>query len=209
MGIKKTNYNLLIFIFSIIVLNSYILFNICKTNNVKDSTFRFHVVANSNSISDQITKLKVSAKLEEFINTLNLENKSSDEIYKSLYDNSKKIIEISDNTLKNEDVNYKSKLNIGKIYYTESKDSPLIHMSDGCYNSIQIVLGNGEGKNFWGLIDNNLENIEKLENLSTILPEINLFHKNLATNQNANSNKIEYKSLLVEFINAVKSTTTT
>lgn len=204
MGIKKINYNLLIFIISIILLNSYIIFNINKSNDIKENTFRFHVIANSNSLQDQIIKLKISSKIEDFINKLDLKNKSKSQIYNTILDNSSNIINIANNTLKDENVEYDLRLNIGKIYYSDSKDNELIRMSSGTYNSFEILLGKAEGKNFWGLINSDAESIQRLKDLDTLLPGI----AKLCDNINFKSNKnIEYKSLLKNFFKNVKTTT--
>lgn len=204
MGIKKINYSFLIFIFSIILLNSYIIFNINKSNNIKENTFRFHIIANSNSLQDQIIKLKISSKIEDFINNLDLKNKSKSQIYQTILDNSSYILNIANNTLKDENVDYKSVLNIGKIYYLDSKDNQLIHMDSGTYNSFEILLGKAQGKNFWGLIDPSLENIERLKNLDTILPGINTLCDSINLQPNKN---IEHKSILKDLFSYMKTTT--
>jgi len=68
---KEINYSLILFLLSIVILNTYILVSITMKNNKKDNIFRLHVVANSNSIDDQITKLKVETEVEKFLNEIN------------------------------------------------------------------------------------------------------------------------------------------
>ena len=101
-------------------------------------------------------------------------------------------------------VDYKSVLNIGKIHYLDSKDNQLIHMDSGTYNSFEVLLGKAQGKNFWGLIDPSLENIERLKNLDTILPGINTLCDSINLQPNKN---IEHKSMLKDLFSYIKTTT--
>lgn len=160
----------MIFVLAFVILNLYIIFSITKYENIKGDIVRFHVVSNSNSISDQLIKLKVSAKLEEYISNLNLESKSSKEILDDLKNRSNEIIEISDSILEKENLDYKTTIKIGKVFFDEQKDSPISHMDSGTYNSINILLGKADGNNFWSIICPSKENLEKIESLNTILP---------------------------------------
>lgn len=164
---KKINYSLLLFLLSMIILNTYIIISINLKESKKDNIFRLHVVANSNSIEDQITKLKVESEVEKYLKTINYnENTNINEILK---DNSNRILEISNNVLSNDNKNYSSKLDIGKIYY-DKKESVLYSMNEGTYNSARLVLGNGNGKNIWTIIFPNKDTIKDIEELDTIMP---------------------------------------
>lgn len=70
----------------------------------------------------------------------------------------------------------------------------------------KFYFGDGCGNNFWGLIDDSYENLENLKNLDTILPEINFLFSNEIKNKNDNV-KSNYKSLIFELINNIKTTT--
>ena len=158
MKLKKFKSTFILFILCFIIFNIYLSFSIVKANSEKDEIVRLHVVANSNTIDDQLIKLKLSSKIEDFINSLQLENKNSKEIINILDNNTSNISKIVDNTLKEENINYNHTITIGKVYYNDSKESPTISMDKGLYNSIKITLGKGEGKNFWSFIAPNKEN---------------------------------------------------
>lgn len=139
-------------IFSFILLNILLLFHCFNVKQNQDNFFRLHIVANSNSIDDQITKLKVSKKVTSYINKLcglNCYNNITAEI--TIKNNINKILEIANNELKGNNVEYTAYANIGKISYDE-KHSDTLNMEKGIYNSVQIVLGEGNGENFWSLI---------------------------------------------------------
>lgn len=166
---KKINYSLILFLLSIVILNTYILISITTKNIKKDNIFRLHVVANSNSIEDQITKLKVETKVEKYLNEIKYND--SDNIYDILNSNSSNILKISNDILNKDNKNYTSKLDIGKIHYDEKKNI-LYNMEEGTYNSARLILGDGNGKNIWTIIFPNKDTIKSIEELDTILPGI-------------------------------------
>ena len=189
------------YIISLIALFAFTILNICisikiyERNNNSD-ILRLHVVANSNNISDQIVKLKVNENIQNYISSLNLKNLSNAEILDILKDNSNKILEITNETLKNNNINYTSTLQIGKIMYDE-KDSSLVHMDEGVFESAKIILGKGNGKNIWSFICPNTENISKLKNYETIIPGISKIYNNTEYN-------VAYKSKILEIIQNIK-----
>lgn len=149
---------LILFIFCLILLNIFLIVNnITSKNNAKDY-FRLHVVANSNTVDDQIIKLNVVKKVNNYLNELykntdyskiNIHKKEDSK--KLLKDNIDNILEVANLELNNQNANYTCYANIGKISYEEKK-SDIINMKEGTYDSIQLILGNGNGKNFWSLI---------------------------------------------------------
>ena len=149
----RKNYCAYIFIFSVILLNLFILFTLTKTRNNQEDFFRLHIVANSNSIDDQIVKLKVSKKVTNYINTLLNNDSYTNKNYakEKITENIDEILEIANNEMKKNNTNYSAYANIGKISYDE-KYSEQIDMEKGIYDSVQIVLGEGKGENFWSLI---------------------------------------------------------
>lgn len=190
------------YIISLIALFAFTILNICisikiyeRTNN--SDILRLHVVANSNNISDQIIKLKVNENIQNYISTLNLENLSNEEILDVLKNNSNKILEITNETLINNNMNYTSSLQIGKIMYDE-KDSSLVHMDEGVFESAKIILGDGNGKNIWSFICPNEENISKLKNYESIMPGISKIYDNTIKEE------VTYKSKILEVIENLK-----
>lgn len=196
MNNKKINKVAFIAIFSFIILNIYIGIKLYEKKEITDNIIRLHVVANSNDTKDQIEKLKVHSKIQEYINNLNTKEEN---ILDYLKNNSNDILNIVNSTLSNDNINYDSYIKIGKINY-EEKQSVTEDMPSGSYNSMQIILGKGEGKNIWSFIFPNEENIKKLENYNTILPNLsNIYEDNNYTKE---SIEIEFKA--VEIFNTIK-----
>lgn len=194
---KNINYSLILFLLSIVILNTYILISITTKNIKKDNIFRLHVVANSNSIEDQITKLKVETEVEKYLNEIQYND--SDNIYDILNSNSSNILKISNDILNKDNKNYTSKLDIGKIHYDE-KDNILYNMEEGTYNSARIILGDGNGKNIWTIIFPNKDTIKSIEELDTILPGIS----NIYEDDIPKKDKKEYDFKLKEILKDIQ-----
>ena len=114
----KKNMTLFIFIFCFIILNIFLSVNFINKRNLNDSIIRLHVVANSNKTQDQIVKLKIYEKINEYINSIRTnKDMSNEELLNLIKSNANKIIEISNSTLKQNNFSYDTKLEIGKIYY--------------------------------------------------------------------------------------------
>ena len=191
--ISKKYITALIAIISFIILNIYITYNIYNESKIKAEILRLHVVANSNSVSDQITKLKVNENIQNYLASLNLENLSSNEIISILKHNSDKILDIANQTIKNDNKNYTCTMQIGNIMYDKKEDA-LNTMEEGIYTSSKIILGKGEGKNIWSFICPYEENIHKLQNYESIMPGISKIY----SNNNTNYDNISYKSKILE-----------
>lgn len=180
-----------------IILNLTLIINLYNNNVNKENLLRLHVVANSNSIEDQITKLKVYEKVNNYINNINKNIYDNSNVMSNIENNVQDILNISNKTIKDNNLNYQASLNLGKINYDEKK-SILINMEEGTYNSVQIILGEGNGQNIWSLIAPNKENLENLENLNTILPGINSLNDGTL---NSKDIKITYEFKILEIFN--------
>lgn len=175
--IKGLNIPLIICTFSIILLSLYTSVKLYNKNKIAEDSFRLHVVANSNSIADQIIKLKVANKIENYINTLiNKQDITKQEVYNTIHNNMNEILSISNNELKENNIDYTSNAKLGKIYY-EEKENIYNTMEEGSYDSIQILLGKAEGKNYWNLVFPNKNNIKNLEGLENVLPGISSIYE--------------------------------
>ena len=185
---KQKHITLFIAIFSFILLNTIIGFKMFKTQYISKDILRLHVVANSNSIDDQITKLKVESKLNNYISSISYKNK--EELIEKLKSNKDNILKLSDSTLKENNKTYTSKLKIGKISY-DKKQNMTLDMYAGTYDSVCLVLGDGAGKNIWSIIFPNEQTIDKIKELDTILPGISSIYE-----QKTKKSTQEVKSLL-------------
>lgn len=140
-----------LFIIMFIILNVIILFNTYQSKNTIDNYFRIHIVANSDSIEDQILKYNMAKKVDEYLLTLNNSKLTKDEAKEQIESNVQNILNICEQTIIENGYTYNVSANIGKIYYDETyKDNT--YMKAGIYDSLQIIIGNGKGQNWWSLV---------------------------------------------------------
>ncbi|MBQ9834410.1 MAG: stage II sporulation protein R [Bacilli bacterium] len=109
---------------------------------IPDEALRFRVIANSNSLEDQLLKSKVKNNVEtEIFKLLNEVNSYSDA--RTILENNTDLIneKVSQYTM-----NYQ--INIGKNYFPE-KEYKGVKYEAGEYDSLVITLGSGIGNNWW------------------------------------------------------------
>lgn len=175
-NMKQKHITLFIAIFLFIILNTIVAFNIYKTEYISKDIFRLHIIANSNSIEDQIIKFKIDSKIQKYIKTLNCKNKK--ELKENIEKNKNTILQIANNTILENNKKYYSTIKLGKISY-KKKDNMQIQMYGGTYDSASIILGDGNGKNIWSIIFPNKKTLNKIKELDTIIPGLsNIYTEN-------------------------------
>lgn len=191
---KQKHITFLIAIFSFILLNTLVAFNIYKTKFISKDIFRLHVVANSNSIEDQIIKLKAESKIKEYISNFNINNKN--ELKNEIEKNKDEILQIANNTICENDKKYTPSIKIGKISY-DKKDNMQTQMYSGTYDSASVILGSGNGKNIWSIIFPNDSTIEKIKELDTIIPGISNIYNH---DEEIETDDKQINSLILDFL---------
>lgn len=192
---KQKHITFFIVIFSFILLNTLVAFNIYKTKFISKDIFRLHVVANSNSIEDQIIKLKAESKIKEYISNFNINNKN--ELKNEIEKNKDEILQIANSTIYENDKNYTSSIKIGKISY-DKKDNMQTQMYSGTYDSASVILGSGDGKNIWSIIFPNDKTIEKIKELDTIIPGISNIYNH---DEKIETDDKQINSFILDFLN--------
>lgn len=205
----NSNKNILLpsfIIFLFILLNTLIVIKTYTKEKNNNNILRLHVLANSNLVEDQIVKLKVHEKISEYIKNLELENNtySKEEIITKVKENVSDILTLSNTTISKNNLTYRTSVNIGKMYYDE-RQSILLDMDKGNYDSIKVILGKGEGKNIWTLISPSKDTLKNLSNLNIIIPGIDKLYIEAENIQNNNSDDDEkYTFKLFEIYENIK-----
>jgi stage II sporulation protein R len=142
---------------------------------IPTDAIRLRVVANSNSVNDQLIKNKISKSIQEEIYNMTYNSKSNTEVKEILNKNYDHLASSINNILESNNVNYDYKLNIGRNYFPK-KIYKSIEYPSGYYDSITIELGNHQGLNWWCviypplcLIDEDTENVEYTTLVSELL----------------------------------------
>lgn len=112
------------------------------TDEISESLLRMHILANSDNTCDQEIKIKVRDYVIEYINDKNMKSKS--DVIKSISDMKSDI----DNLLKENGFRYKSEILISNSEF-DTRYYSNISIPAGNYQALKIVLGEGNGKNWW------------------------------------------------------------
>lgn len=109
--------------------------------------FRLHVIANSDSVADQTVKLKVrDAVIAELSEMQYVHSREEAAIAAEARMND--IIAVANAVLKENGMEYTAKGEVGVFAFPEKEYSGKVYPA-GDYLALRIVLGEGEGQNWW------------------------------------------------------------
>ncbi|MDU1321405.1 MAG: stage II sporulation protein R [Clostridium botulinum] len=206
---------ILVFMLSIIVI-FFIGFNCLnliygstssEQKNISNKIIRFHVLANSDSIEDQSLKLKVKDEIIKYMMPKLDESNSIDESRKILKENDKEIKKIAENIINKNGYKYSVNTYLGQEQFP-IKTYGNITLPQGQYEAYKIVIGNGQGQNWWCVMfpplcfvdvtKGEVSTKETEQKMKKVLKEEEL----KSINNSKNSYEIKFK--VVEEINKLK-----
>ena len=168
------------------------------SNNISNSVFRLHVIANSNSEEDQNLKYIVRDAVIQYVNSAyNVETKA--DLINSL--DLTAIKDVAQNTVLENGFSYPVTVELGNFNFP-TKSYGDISLPAGFYDALRIKIGNSEGKNWWCVMFPPLCFVDVS---SGIVPDSSkeLLEENLETEEYTlianNSNTIKFKFKIVEF----------
>ena len=130
-----------------LLLSAYSYVN-AVSNNLADSVFRLHVIANSDSKEDQELKYKVRDSLIEYMNTLTNDMNSKEEVIEIAKAHLEDFKEIAQNVVKENGYNYDVNVEIGNFSFP-TKTYGDISFPAGFYDALKVEIGKAEGQNWW------------------------------------------------------------
>ena len=136
---------LLLFIYCMICAFSYVN---AVSNNIQNSVFRLHVIANSDSTEDQNLKYIVRDKVLEYINTISDSSSSKEDVIALANKNINEIQKIAQDTIQENGYNYSVNLSVGNFAFP-TKSYGDITFPAGFYDALKIEIGRAEGQNWW------------------------------------------------------------
>ena len=129
-------------------------FCLCQTasdagerQNISEKVIRLHVVAASDEEEDQKLKMRVKDAVEEKLSQLLVSAESADEAEKIIYENEDKILFAAFSASRGESVELR--FGTERFSYRETEGYAL---PSGEYKCLRIILGDGKGHNWWGVI---------------------------------------------------------
>ena len=141
---------LLIVSVSFLLLSAYSYVN-AVSNNLADSVFRLHVIANSDSEEDQNLKYKVRDSLIEYMNTLTNDMNTKDEVIQIAKEHIQDFKNIAQNVVKENGYDYEVNIEIGNFSFP-TKTYGDISFPAGFYDALKVEIGKAEGQNWWCLM---------------------------------------------------------
>lgn len=149
MKYKKTILSLALLIISIAyIIHPYIIGREASVDGFKDEIIRFHIKANSDKQEDQALKLKIrDAILRETRNQFE-NSKSLDETRILVEDNLNSIKSMAEEVIEREGKDFPVEVSLGIKSFPTRKYGNIIFPAGG-YETLEVVLGEGKGKNWW------------------------------------------------------------
>ncbi|SDW79299.1 stage II sporulation protein R [Tepidimicrobium xylanilyticum] len=114
----------------------------------KDNIIRFHIVANSDKEEDQLLKLKVRDELLKETQVKFENSKSLDETRSIINENLNYIKSLAEEVIKREGKNFPVEVHFGNINFPTRKYGDIV-LPAGEYETLQVTIGEGKGKNWW------------------------------------------------------------
>ena len=117
-------------------------------DEVKDSLIRFHVIANSDNEEDQNLKLKVKNKVIDYLYPYLNDSQSLDESRQIIKDRMQEVKKLAEEVIKDNNYKYSIKVELSRENFPD-KSYGNITLPQGNYEAFRIIIGDGQGKNWW------------------------------------------------------------
>lgn len=134
---------------------------------IADKILRFHVVANSDKEEDQQLKLKVKEEVVASIEPLIGEAQSVEEVRELLNVHMDDIEKTARDVIAKEGYHYTVDAEITECYFPV-KTYGEFTFPDGEYEALRVVIGEGDGKNWWCVM---YPRLCFVDSLYTVVPE--------------------------------------
>lgn len=119
-----------------------------EDTEIYDKTVRLHVIANSDSEEDQALKLKVRDSVLAFVGPLLANVNDRDEAEALLRQNLEGLQQAAQDRIQQEGYDYDVTLAFDQEYYPR-KTYEALTLPAGHYLSMQVKIGENEGRNWW------------------------------------------------------------
>ena len=119
-----------------------------QCRDISDNVLRLHIIANSDSMEDQNLKLKVRDTILSDTKDLFSKAKNRSDAENIVNENADKILKIARETVEEEGYKYPVSLEVvDESFPTKSYED--ITLPAGEYRAVRVIIGNGEGHNWW------------------------------------------------------------
>ena len=178
--------------------------------DLSEHILRFHVLANSDSEEDQALKLKVKTAVLDYMQAILPKNAGLEETKTFIKNNETRIHAVADSVITREGYDYPVSLHL-EPWYFPTKTYGDLTFPCGTYEAFRIVIGKGEGKNWWCVLYPSLCFVDATystvpedskEELKSILDE-DTYNSLSRQNKNASEKKVQISFKLGEFLSSL------
>ena len=207
----KKVYNLINFIkrfFIVIILFSFFVFVSAfsyvsaVSQNISDSVFRLHVIANSDTVTDQNLKYKVRDAVLDYMNDISSECSSKEEVIALANEYQDNFYNIAKQVINENGYDYEVNINIGNFEFP-TKTYGDISLPAGFYDALRIEIGEAEGQNWWCVMFPPLCFVDVTSGVvpdeSKEIMQDSLGEEEYSLISNTESSDVKFKFSLIEF----------
>ena len=189
----------LLFIYTTICAISYAK---SVSEDLENSVFRLHVIANSDSKEDQNLKYIVRDKLLQYMNSYLSNTSTKEDAIKIANEHLDEFKQVAINTIKEQGYSYNVNVKVGNFEFP-TKTYGDISLPAGFYDALRVEIGEAKGQNWWCVMFPPLCFVDVT---SGVVPEEskkelqnNLSEEEFALISDNQSSNIQFKFKLLEF----------
>ena len=130
----------------ICVISSVSFSNEC--DDIRSSLLRLHVIASGDTEEEQALKLKVRDAILKDGADIFSQNDCLDSAFEKAGKNLKKLTESAEKTIRENGYTYDVRVELTECYFP-TRVYENITLPAGKYNAVRVIIGDGEGKNWW------------------------------------------------------------
>lgn len=139
---------IVLLLFTFFVFISALSYVNAVSEDISDSVFRLHVIANSDSKEDQNLKYKVRDAVLNYMNDIAKHCTSKEEVINLAYKYQDEFKRIAKQVIKENGYNYDVNIKIGNFEFP-TKNYGDISLPAGYYDALRIEIGEAKGQNWW------------------------------------------------------------
>ena len=142
------NFLIIFILFITYIFLSVFSYSNAVSENLSNSVFRLHVIANSNSKADQNLKYLVRDELIKYMNSISKDITSKEEAINIAKKNKDNFYNIAKKVILDNGFNYDVNIEIGNFSFP-TKSYGDISLPAGFYDALKVEIGNASGQNWW------------------------------------------------------------
>lgn len=208
---KKVKYSILV-LFLLFIYVTICAFSYAQavSQDIANSVFRLHVIANSDTKEDQDLKYIVRDNVLSYMNELCKNTKSKEEAISIANEHLKEFKQVAIDTIRENGYDYDVTIEIGNFSFP-TKTYGDISLPSGYYDALRIKIGNASGQNWWCVMFPPLcfvdvsSGIVPDESKETMKNDLSDEEFSLISNED--DAKISFKFKLIEFFQNARITT--